>query len=175
MEIFARDPYVEVAMWYSLRDPYWLTDAPSDPESSTGLVGVDYRRKAAFSAFQQWALGAGAAPVGGADAGTPPATDAVQPTTTTIKVKKPKGKKKRKPKAVGRVVGAADGRVKVTVERERDGSWRSARTLSAPVDSDGRYSAKLRRLPNGRVRLRAEFVGTDEALPSESPPLGLRL
>ena len=178
MEIFARDPYVEVAMWYSLRDAYWLTDAPNDPEASTGLLKVDYRPKAAFTAFQEWALGGPAPPAGdpgaGTDAGTP-AMGSGQPTTTTIKVKKGKGKRKRKPKAVGRVSGAADGEVEVTVERQRDDSWAPARTLSAAVGSDGRYSARLRRLPPGRVRLRARFAGTEQALPSVSPLLGLRL
>jgi polysaccharide biosynthesis protein PslG len=180
LEIFSRDPYMEVAMWYSLRDPYWLTDSPNDPESSTGLLTVDYGHKAAFGAFRSWANGGSSPPATDAGTGTGTGTGtggdpgAGQPTTTTIKVKG-KGKKKPKPRVVGRVAGATGGEVEVTVEKRRGGGWAEARTVSARVGADGRYAARLRRIPAGRLRVRAQFAGTEAALPSVSNLLCLRL
>ena len=55
-DLLSRDPYVQVAIWYSLRDPYWLTDSPDDPEASTGLFTVDYGAKPAAVSFREFAL-----------------------------------------------------------------------------------------------------------------------
>ena len=55
-ELLDRDSYVQVGIWYSLRDPHWLTGSPDDPEASTGLFTVDYGVKPAAVAFRDFAL-----------------------------------------------------------------------------------------------------------------------
>jgi len=49
-----RDPYVEVAITYSLRNNYWSHDA-DEPESRFGLLRSDFSPKPAFAAYVAYA------------------------------------------------------------------------------------------------------------------------
>jgi polysaccharide biosynthesis protein PslG len=51
-QLLERDPYVKNAIWYSLRDPYWLGGSATDPEARTGLLTVDYEPRPAYWAFK---------------------------------------------------------------------------------------------------------------------------
>ena len=166
-EIFASDSYVEVAMWYSLRDPYWLVDNPTDPESSTGLVTVGFDRKPAFSAFKDFAS---RAPGTSGSTGTGGATEPVSTATRVTKVKL----RKRGTRVAGEVAGAAGGEVSIELEHRSGKSWRPVRTITAQVGSDGTFSASLGKLPKGKRRVRATYSGTDEALPSSSGYISVR-
>jgi hypothetical protein len=161
-EIFASDPYVEVAMWYSLRDPYWLVDAPADPEATTGLLTVGYERKPAFAAFRDFATGAGA--TGGDASGSP----AESPTRTTVKLRK------RGTKVTGQVTGATSGEVTIAVEHRARKGWRHLRDVTAHVGPDGSFAASLGKLPSGKRRVQAQFAGTADALASSSSFVSVR-
>ena len=49
--LMARDPYVRAAMFYNLRNNYWLRDADTT-EARYGLLTADFRRKPAYLAFR---------------------------------------------------------------------------------------------------------------------------
>lgn len=54
VKVLALDPYVQVALWYNLRNNYWLRDA-DDYEARFGLLRTDFTRKPAFAAFKRLA------------------------------------------------------------------------------------------------------------------------
>ena len=151
-EIMDSDPYVEVAMWYSLRDPYWLEGASDDPESSTGLLTVGYGTKPAYSAFRSFARGGvgGEAP---AQPTTPPEAD--PQVSISLKLKKLK-RRHRAARATGRVTGSTAGEVALVVERRRAKGWSTVAAPAAVVGSNGRFARALA-LPGGRVRVHAEL------------------
>lgn len=164
LELIEQDPYVQVAMWYGLRNNYWANDA-NEPEARFGLLRTDYSRKPAFYAFASYATGEDPPP--GAQ---PPAP--VQ-TETTLKVKKPR---KGKPKARGGVAGADRGTVRLRVQRKVGKRWKLVATLKGRVNPRGRYSKALR-VPKARglLRVAARYTGTDRHRPSRSPFRRLRL
>lgn len=49
--LMARDPYVRAAMFYNLRNNYWLGDADTT-EARYGLLTTDFRRKPAYYEFR---------------------------------------------------------------------------------------------------------------------------
>ena len=49
--LMARDPYVRAAMFYNLRNNYWLADADTT-EARYGLLTTDFRRKPAYYEFR---------------------------------------------------------------------------------------------------------------------------
>ena len=49
--LMARDPYVRAAMFYNLRNNYWLGDADTT-EARYGLLTTDFRRKPAYHEFR---------------------------------------------------------------------------------------------------------------------------
>lgn len=153
------DPYVEVALWYALRNNYWAKDA-DEPEAQFGLLRTDYSPKPAYDAFKAYASGAETAP-----APTPIETQ------TTLAVT---GKKKRGPRARGTVLRARGGVVQLIAERRRDGGWVVARQVRVRVSSDGRYRRRMS-LPTGRFRLYAKFSGSDLYRSSRSPYRRLRV
>ena len=48
-----QDPYVEVALWYSLRNNYWAGNA-NNWEDSLGLMKTDFSHKPAYDTFKAY-------------------------------------------------------------------------------------------------------------------------
>jgi hypothetical protein len=69
---------------------------------------------------------------------------------------------------VGKVIGADAGRVTVQVERRVRGRWRLVRTTSARLAANGSFSRNLSTHANGKLRVRALFVGSAQQDPSRS-------
>lgn len=177
-ELIEQDPYVEVALWYGLRNNYWANDA-DEPEARYGLLRVDYSRKPAFHAFAAYANGSGdprpaKVEEPGSDAPVDPGESTqpepeVVPTAVKLKVK---GKRKMA-RVRGRVINANRGTVRLIVERKRGGRWSRTRKVASKVDRRGRYGRKVR-LGEGVFRIAARYAGTDRHKPSRSPYKRLR-
>jgi hypothetical protein len=70
---------------------------------------------------------------------------------------------RRTPAAIhihGRVTAARTGRVRVVVARQRPGGWTAVRRLRPRVRRDGRYSARVAKLPRGSYRALAVYRAT---------------
>jgi hypothetical protein len=164
-KLLEQDSYVEYALWYDIRNNYWMHDE-DQPEAQFGLMKTDFTPKPAYAAFKAYAHG------------LPYATS--QPPVT----KPPKKKKKSSTstslriateeqavapaQAVGRVANADEGVVTVVVQVRAGGHWRTVRRRRARVDARGRYRTGLSQLPPRRVRARAVFGGSSESRPSRS-------
>ena len=68
----------------------------------------------------------------------------------------------------GRVRGAVSGYVQIVVQRGHGGRWATVRREKTSVSKKGRFEAGIARLPDGRYRVAAKFLGTGTALPSRS-------
>lgn len=171
-ELIEADPYVEVALWYGLRNNYWANDA-NEPEARYGLLRTDYSRKPAFHAFAEYANGARGSeepPTAPGEPGDPPQPQepeqpAEEAVATAIKLKV-KGARKAA-KVRGRVINANRGTVRLIVQRKRGRRWSHARTAASKVDRRGRYERRVR-LGKGVFRIAAKFAGTDRHKPSRS-------
>lgn len=171
-ELIEQDPYVEVAIWYALRNNYWANDA-NEPEARFGLLRVDYSRKPAFHAFAEYANGGGSS--GGGDGEEGPGSGDEQgpdePVSTQTQIKVKPARKAAKVK--GRVVNADRGTVRLIVQRRAGSRWKRALTAASKVDRRGRYERRLR-LGKGAFRIAARFPGADGLRPSRSPFKRLR-
>src|SRR4051794_4292868 len=76
LKIAQQDPYVQVALWYNLREDYWST-GPSDWDGGFGLLRKDFTPKPAYFAFRSYAAGDTTTTV------TPPPTTTTTPPPTT--------------------------------------------------------------------------------------------
>jgi polysaccharide biosynthesis protein PslG len=85
-----RDPYVQAAMFYNLRNNYWLRDADAT-EARYGLLTTDFRAKPAYAAFKAAAAG-----------------QALQLSVRS---------RRKGVQVSGRVSGTRHGRVRVTLQR----------------------------------------------------------
>lgn len=54
MKLIEQDRYVQVALWYNLRNNYWTHDG-DDVESRYGLTRTDYSHKPSYGAFKAYA------------------------------------------------------------------------------------------------------------------------
>ena len=170
--------YVRSTFLYQFRD--WTGDAaisPGDWNENLGIVRRDFTPKPAYAAIKAYnTTPASPSPPQSADQPptvelTAPATAAaasgVRPsssvtvtrprtsTTLTIgtsrKARTAQPRRRPRPVATGKVLGARSGRVKVLLRRfdARRGRWVSAKAVDALVGASGRFRA---RLPVGRGR-----------------------
>jgi hypothetical protein len=168
-QLIEADPYVEVAIWYALRNPYWMHDGDYG-EARFGLLRTDYSQKPAYAAFKAYAHGL--APPLEPTTTTPSETTTTElaPTNTTLSVR---GEKRRR-RAVGAVRGATEGSVRIRVEKLGGSRWRRARTERCRITADGRYAKRIK-LPKGSLRIRARYLGAEGLWPSRSGYRRLRI
>ncbi len=178
-----RDPYVQVATWYNLRNNHWDNDADRW-ETQLGLMMTTFEPKPSYNAFKNY--GATACPEINVppDQLAPPAdpepsepdepvvaedTEATvasaQRTNYRVRVRivRPDRSRARRRahfavRVVGRVRGADHGRVVVRLGRRNEhGKWRRKRRFRTHVGENGRFTRRVRRLARGRWRVRAVY------------------
>jgi hypothetical protein len=167
-ELAEQDPYVEVGLWYNLRNNFWAADADS-VEARYGLLATDFRQKPSYAAFKAYA------------AGQPAPAPAPEPTPAPAPKKKPRGKafttttsslltlsvssppagasssrSRRTLRAFGRVRSARIRRVRVVLRRGAAGRIVHARTAKV---RRGRFSVRLRGVRRGRWMVAARASG----------------
>ena len=59
----------------------------------------------------------------------------------------------------GRVKRAAGGRVRVAIQRKRNGRFRTVRRATIAVKANGRFARTFRRLRRGRYRVKVRYLG----------------
>ncbi len=170
-KLFEQDPYVEYALWYNVRNNYWMHDEDS-PEAQFGLVRTDFSPKPAYEAFKAFAHGTPYT-VNQSPASTPPpkkkggkgGRKSSTSTSLRVAVASPGLSSSR---AAGRVANAHQGLVTVVVQVRSHRRWLTVRRGRAKVGRLGRYRTHLRGLPRRQLRARAEFRGTSDSRPSHS-------
>ena len=165
-QLIEADPYVEVAIWYTLRNPYWMDDGDYG-EARFGLLRTDYSQKPAYAAFKAYAHGL--APPSEPTT-TPPTTSEPAPTNTTLSVR---GKKRHR-RAVGAVRRATSGAVAIRVQKLAGSRWREIQTKRCRVTGQGRYRKPIE-LPRGVLRIHARYLGAQGLMPSRSAYRRLRV
>ncbi len=68
----------------------------------------------------------------------------------------------------GRVRGAINGTVRISVARKRGKRWSVVRRTSASVSKRGTFARDIARLPRGTYRVSARYLGTGSARPSRT-------
>jgi cellulase (glycosyl hydrolase family 5) len=182
-KLAAQDPYVQVAFWYNFRNNYWTHDS-DDIESRYGLLRTDFSHKPAYDAFKACAAGGcGAAAVH--DTPPAPVADALK-VSLTVKRSGAGSSAKSAPRAaaatarnagrivLGRVTGAASGRVTLSLQRLQHGRWTKARSQRTSLESSGRFSKRIK-LKRGRWRVRAKYGAPGAAGPAQSGFVKFRL
>jgi hypothetical protein len=177
-----QDPYVEVALWYNLRNNFWANNADTW-DDRLGLMRVDFSPKPAYSTFKDYSPGAGGCVYGGQPPA--PASGAALPSSsqstskqTWTRVRVRRGARRavrartastadtaqrviasRRFKLVGSVANANTGRVLLRLQRRVDGRWRDTLTLKTRVTAAGRFAKSLSTHRLGRWRVRAAYPG----------------
>ena len=166
-----QDPYVQVAMWYSLRNTYWGNDGPGWLDQ-LGLMWTDFTPKPAYHAFKAYGSGApapGAVPGPGAQ--QPPAATRTRSSLQLSVRRRAVRRRSASTQAVrlsGRLRGASRTTVSVTVQRRAGQRWRVARRLRIKASSTGTFAREVRLRRGARWRARATFSGTSAVAPSKS-------
>jgi hypothetical protein len=99
-----QDPYVQVALWYNLRQDYWATDS-SYRDGGFGLINKDFTPRPAYNAFRDYATGSGSTggttttSGGTGTTGSTTTTGASSGETTTTTTTSGKRKKKKRARA----------------------------------------------------------------------------
>ncbi len=163
-KLLEADPYVEVALWYNVRNNYWMKDEDS-AEARYGLMRTDFTPKPAYGAFKAYAFGLPYTVSQPAPAPAPPKKK--KKTRTTLQVSG-LAAQDVSTTAVGRVARAQQGTVAVIVQVSTGKTWRTIRRSKVKVSKRGRYHTRLRKLPRNRIRVRAVFHGSAESRPSHS-------
>jgi hypothetical protein len=161
-----QDPYVEVALWYSLRNNFWNADA-DNVEARYGLVTTTWSQKPAYAAFKAYAAGQ-AAPAPVVDPVPVPAPVPPPPTGG----KKPKGRSAisvttatagaaslhhgRTIRVRGKVASRKIYRVRVVLRDARTG--RRVRAHIARVRK-GRFTVRFNKVASGRWTVGVEGKG----------------
>ena len=165
-----QDPYVQVAMWYSLRNfseggdgPGWL--------DQLGLMRTDFTPKPAYFAFKAYqppGLGGGVVnpPSQNPIAGTTRARSSLQLTVRRLAARPRLAK--QTVRISGRLRGARRTPVTIRVQRRVGTSWRSALRIRVTASSSGSFARYVKLARGKRWRARAEFAGTAAASPSKS-------
>jgi hypothetical protein len=174
-ELLEQDDYVQVAIWYSLRNigadgPSWL--------DQLGLYTTDFTPKpaaAAFRAYRPPVPAPGAEPLPGAPPPSPgdPGGSVLAPTTTVLRVRRVAPRTPRRRRAArrlaGRVAGAKAGSVSLLIQRRRsDGGYRTVRRVRAELSRTGAFSRRVRLRRGHRWRAWALFAGSSQAASSSS-------
>jgi polysaccharide biosynthesis protein PslG len=138
VELARQDPYVQVMLWYNLRNNYWGHDA-DDFEMRFGLLTTRYERKPAFLAFQR--------------AAESTADPSAWSPIVRIRARVRRG--------TVRVRGTAPGarRVRVSVSRRRAGGWQPIAARTTRVRG-GSFGVAMRVRARGRLRIDARVPAT---------------
>jgi polysaccharide biosynthesis protein PslG len=166
-ELIEQDEYVEVAIWYSLRNigadgPSWL--------DQLGLYTNGFTPKPAAAAFRAYRP-PGDQPVPDA---SPPSSggSARARTTTVLRVRRgapPRRRRRVARRLAGRVRGATAGTVTLVVQRRRSGGgYRRIKRVRAELSRTGAFSRRVVLRRGRRCRARARFAGTSQAAASSS-------
>jgi hypothetical protein len=168
-----QDPYVQVAMWYSLRNSSWANDGPTWLDQ-LGLMRTDFTPKPAYFAFK--AYGTAAPPIGGIGGpgttpqpGTPGATRTR--TSLQLSVRRRSAARRASRQTVrlsGRLRGAGKPTVTIRVQRRVGRKWRQVQRIRVKAPSSGRFTRYVKLARGKRWRARAEFAGTATSAPSKS-------
>jgi polysaccharide biosynthesis protein PslG len=163
-KLLEADPYVEVALWYNVRNNYWLKDE-DQAEARYGLMTTDFTPKPAYGAFKAYAHGESYATT---PAPTPAPPKGKKKTTRTV-LQLDRQQSPIPTAAEGKVAQAEQGAVLVVVQAHKGKGWHTIRRKNVKVNQVGQYRTRLRHLPRGkRIRARAIFRGTRESRPSRS-------
>ena len=163
LRLVEQDPYVQVALWYNLRNNYWDRDADTY-ETRFGLVRTDFSPKPAYHALKAYIAGAGAPP-------SPTSTPRTR-TSATVRVSRPQRtaraarrgpltERTRPVRVEGRVSGVSRGRVTLRIQRldRRRRAWRNLRPRRVRIRHDGRFARRVRPRAGARLRVRAVYAG----------------
>jgi hypothetical protein len=172
------DPYVQVAVWYSLRNNWFGYDG-STWDDQLGLLRTDFTPKPSWYAFRGLYRQPDPFDGGGTAGGTAtsPTGSSKQPTTTTVAVRllpiSSRRRLARRPsRAVvlsGRVRNAAVGTVRTVLQRRwRNGRWHNALFRTRRVDRLGRFTVNAALHTPGRWRVRSTYKGAGDRLASSS-------
>lgn len=150
--------------------PPSLEAAPTSPAATA--PGPDARAGSRDSAS---APSAGVAPGARPPAGVGAAAGAEEAAATTaealdVEVRVERSQGRRGIRLSGQVRPSRSGTIRLRVDRRASGRWRALRTLDAGVESSGRYAASVRRLRQGRYRVRAHLAVSPQA----SSPVAVR-
>jgi hypothetical protein len=141
-KLLCQDPYVEVALYYNLRNNYWQRDA-DDIEAQYGLTRSDFSPKPAYAAYRA----ATAAGCSGSAASAPPAMDISLDQSSSGSFA-----------ASGTGASPAGSTVKLTLSKKKGRRWVRVRRTRAKVRSQ-RFRKKLGRARAGSWRLQARLPG----------------
>jgi hypothetical protein len=184
--LIEQDPYVQVGLWYMLRNSWWAHDADTW-EEQLGLMRTDFSPKPSYFAFRNYgaAGSTGSAGLSSGSTGSTSAAGALRaPTSITLRARRLRsagsaGVRSRRPvrrlRIFGRVTNADAGTVVVELQRRRHRRWRRALRRRVRISSTGRFKRKLRTRGAGRWRVRARYVGTARYAPSKSRFLYFRV
>ncbi|MFP5361661.1 MAG: cellulase family glycosylhydrolase [Thermoleophilia bacterium] len=172
--LLEQDPYVQVAMWYSLRNIYWANDGPGWLDQ-LGLMRTDFSPKPSYHAFKAYgpASSAGGPASGGVPAIAPrAATNATRARSSLrISVRRRAARRRARKQTVriyGRLRGAPKTRVTIRVQRRVGRRWRHVVRVRVRASATGRFTRYVKLAHGRRWRARAEFAGTAKAAPSKS-------
>ena len=153
LRLVEQDPYVQVALWYNLRNNYWDADADTY-ETRFGLVSTSFSPKPAFHALKAYIAGQAGAPASAATA--PEAASARRRPSVTIRARG-----RRPVRLRGRVAGVSRGRLTLRIQRfnRRRGAWLNAGARRVRIRQGGRFVRRLRPPAGTRMRVRAVYAG----------------
>ena len=169
-----QDPYVQVAMWYSLRNSYWSNDGPGWLDQ-LGLMRTDFTPKPAYHAFKAYRPPAAAAAGsgGGTQQTQTPVPVAATRTRSSLQLSvrrlAARGRAaKQTVRLSGRLRGASRGTLTLRVQRRVGRLWRPALRVPVKTTTSGRFTRLVKLARGKRWRVRAEFAGTTSTAPSTS-------
>jgi hypothetical protein len=183
----AQHDYVPVALWYNLRNNWFMNDG-NEWDAQLGLLRTDFSPKPSYFAFRAIdyvpppgeptpAPTVNDATVGGGSGGgtTPP--PAKQRTAVSLTVSRVIGVASRTRSAASRpprvllagtVRNARRGVVRMVLQRRIRGRWVTVATRGRTLRPAGRFTVSLGSVQPGPWRARALFLGSFDRLPSRS-------
>ena len=170
--LLEQDPYVQVAMWYSLRNSSWADDGPGWLDQ-LGLMRTDFTPKPAYFAFKAYGT-ATAAPGGGPTSKTEqPATAAATRARTSLQltVRRRAASRRASKQTVritGRLRGARKTTVTIRIQRRSGRKWRQVMRIRLKASSSGSFARYVKLARGTRWRARAEYAGSAAAAASKS-------
>ena len=173
---------MEVALWYNFRNNWWNHDA-DELEARYGLVRTDFSTKPAYAAFKSYAPGSGStnttSPTGGGKKKR--STRTTLSVSGSAKASSAKGARKSRRAArkmlVGRVAGAASGRVILSFQRynSKKHKWSKKVVRKVSLSSSGSFQRKLSSLTHGKWRVKASYQGGGDCEGSASKTLKFKV
>lgn len=172
-----QDPYVQVAMWYSLRNFVKGGDGAGWLDQ-LGLMRTDFTPKPAYFAFKAYGalgpgLGGGATPLVPAPA--PRTARARSSLQLTVRRLAARPRVTRQTVRIsGRLRGARRTALTIRVQRRVGRTWRPALRIRVKASSTGSFTRYVKLARGKRWRARGEFAGTTTTAPSKSRYVSFR-